>query len=158
MIRILAITLPVFSVIALTLSANYAPLLSYRQFDGNLCTFLRPFRTALHMELTPQECYSLAHSGKTERFTFGQRFLHVEAYAVIFHYQLQPSIGGSQRNVYMVSRGVLPDVIKPLLNQPTRDNLESLRQSSHLGKLQSDPARMQSLKAVDQLPQRRAQT
>src|SRR5260370_13071705 len=111
MIRILAITLPVFSVIALTLSANYAPLLSYRQFDGNLCTFLRPFRTALHMELTPQECYSLAHAGETERFTFGQRFLHVEPYAVIFHYHLQPSIAGTHPNFSMVTPRLLPHVV-----------------------------------------------
>src|SRR5579864_9843196 len=91
-------------------------LSSYRQFDKNLCTPLRPFRAAFGLELSAQQGYPLPHAGHPKGLTFGQRFRTVKAHPVVFYRELQPSIGRSQKNIYAGGAGMLADVVKAFLD------------------------------------------
>src|ERR1700677_1084643 len=138
-------------------SSTHLHLLSYRQFNGNLCTPFCPFRPAFGAEFAAEQGHTFAHTGHPEGFPFREGFFHIEADPVIFHRQFQMSIGGSERNVYMSRAGVLADVVKAFLDQTIGDDFDLLRQESHLRKLEADAAGMQALETIHELSQGRAE-
>ena len=75
-------------------------LFGYRQFYGNLCTPLSAFGPAFYVELAAQKGNPFPHSGQTEGFPLRQCLFHVESNTVIFHDQLEYSIGRYEGNIY----------------------------------------------------------